>query len=214
MIPKIIHQIWIGGKQISKRNSGFTSEWRSMYSDYIYSWWDDAKVEAECIIPEDKKELYYSKDFPFAFKADILRYELIRKFGGIYIDVDTEPLRKMGDEVLEGNFFAGFQNNIEIAIGIFGAIPNCPLIVDVCDNLVPNVKEKLSQGCKEFVDQLTGPIFFTKICKKYFGLTGFKFFPPRYFYPYWFTESHRANEDFKATCPEAYSVHHWTKSWL
>lgn len=214
MIPRTLHQIWIGTRSISDEHAGFIQRWKDMYPDYDHIFWDNDRVESEGIVPPEKHIYFYSDQYPTAFKADLLRYEIIRKHGGIYIDVDTEPLRRMEDSVLDNEFFGGIQNNNEVAIGIFGGVPESKLMVDVCEDVVTNIKFHLKNEMPiKFVDQYTGPVYFTMMCVPYRTNPSYTFFPPSAFYPYWFNEKHRRNEDFKKTCPSAYSVHHWTKGW-
>jgi mannosyltransferase OCH1-like enzyme len=215
MIPRIIHQIWVGNNPLPEEFKKFSDMWKSMYPDFEYVLWNDLKVHDEEIISFDKKQYYFDSSFPFAFKADILRYEIIRKYGGVYIDIDTEPLKRMDDEISTLSFFSGIQNNGEVAIGIFGAEKNNELMNKVCDNWMSRVDYLINHNgmTKKEVHFLTGPVYFTYWCKSYFGKPGYKFFDPKYFYPYWFLEKHRRNESFKDTSPEAYSVHHWYHSW-
>lgn len=213
MIPKIIHQIWIGDDPIQKEHAAFIQKWKEMYSEYVHILWDNKWVQATQIIPERKRKYFY-EEYPIALKADILRYEILRRFGGIYVDVDTEPLRRMGNIQRFCNFFSGRQPNGQVAIGIIGSEPESRLMVDVCTTVGYNIEDRLIRGCKmEWVDQLTGPEFFTRICKEHRHDPGCQIYDSKFFYPYSFDEMHRRNEDFKTTCPEAYSVHHWTKKW-
>jgi mannosyltransferase OCH1-like enzyme len=214
MIPKTIHQVWIGTNPIPSEYIEFCEMWKKMYPDFQYILWDDLRVHDEQLISFDKKGYYFDDSFPFAFKADIVRYEIIRRYGGIYIDVDTEPLKRMDDWIFDLKMFSGIQPNKEVAIGIFGAETNNELMSLVCDNWVSRVTHCLKKGVtKKEVHYLTGPVFFNSICRHFFGKDGYHFFEPKYFYPYWFLEKHRRNECFKETSAESYSVHHWHHSW-
>lgn len=42
-------------------------------------------------------------------KSDVLRYEILQQFGGIYVDCDFECLKSF-DSLLSCNFFSGFSN--------------------------------------------------------------------------------------------------------
>ena len=214
MIPKIIHQIWIGRRKLSSEHAQMCQQWKDMYPDYKHVFWDNDAVATEDIVSKKNQSYFLAPHCPIALKADILRYEIVRKCGGIYIDVDTEPLKRMDESILTCRFFGGIQTNEEVAIGIFGAEPQCPLIVDACEKVGPNIDFRLKSGSLiSHVDHLSGPVFFTNICKPYRALSDYQFMPPKFFYPYWFTETHRRYEDFKSTCPDAYSAHHWSKNW-
>ena len=214
IIPKTIHQIWIGNDPIPDTCKAFIEQWKAMYSDYNHILWDDSRVKITNIIPDDKQK-YFMSAYPIALRADILRYEIVRRFGGIYIDVDTEPLKRMEDYMLNCRFFGGKQSEHQIAIGIFGAEPRNELINDVCATVVSNIEDKLASGCGlEWVDQLTGPMYFTRRSIPYRSDPSYYFYNMIYFYPYSWLEPHRRHENFKITSPDAYSVHHWQKRWL
>lgn len=217
MIPKIIHQIWVGKKKIPGEFKEFSEKWKLMYPDFKYILWDDNLKYDDSIIPSDKMKYYHDDEYPIAFKADILRYEILNKHGGVYVDMDTEPLRRMGKRIFQYNFFAGIQNNGDIANGLIGSEPNCEVIKSICDGLIDRIETSLKkyQVSKKELDFLSGPSYLTFICKEknYFSNPKFRFFESEYFYPYWFLEKHRRYENFKMTCPKAYSVHHWADSW-
>ena len=214
MIPKTIHQVWLGKKDIPNEFIIFVRKWKLMYPDFNYILWNDDSVKSKNIIPDSIMEFYEDTSFRIAFKADILRYHVLRKYGGVYVDMDTEPLRRMDDYIFDLNFFSGIQNNQEVAIGIFGNEIDNELMNNVCNSLKENINHYLSSDLKKTQIQFfTGPTYFNRICKQYFNKDGYKFFEPKYFYPYWFSEKNRRNEDFKITCPDAYSVHHWAASW-
>jgi len=210
MIPKQLHQIWIGSAEMKEEHRAFVQMWRDMYPDFVHRLWGNEDIAS--VLPPEKKK-YFTPEYPIALRADLLRYEIIRKHGGVYVDVDTEPLKRM-EFSPDTRFFSGVQPNGQVAIGIFGAEPNNPLMDDVCRSVLENIETRLRDGCLwENVDQLTGPDFFTRMCLPYTGVPGFKFAAPEVFYPYSWDEPHRRFEDFKRTCPDAYSVHHWAKQW-
>ena len=56
--------------------------------------------------------------------------------------------------------------------------------------------------------KITGPEFFTQYLNPHLSNPLYKFYDIKYFYPYWWLETERRNEDFNITSPESYSVHH------
>ena len=83
-IPKIIHQIWIGSK---KR----PDKWLNTFREYAkkngweYHLWDEDKISKLKMI----NQIQYHKEPSYHGKADILRHELLYKYGGIYVDADS-----------------------------------------------------------------------------------------------------------------------------
>ena len=62
----------------------------------------------------------------FGQKADILRYELLERYGGVYVDVDMECLQSL-DPLLDARgliFLAGFSNTgtVELNNGLIGCV--------------------------------------------------------------------------------------------
>ena len=95
-VPKIIHQIWFGDP--SRLDKARIAQWK-MYAelfDYKYFLWseiNDLAVKSfmeprnyDLLIELRKRGNYWSA-------SDVLRYELMKRFGGVYVDVDFFPPR-------------------------------------------------------------------------------------------------------------------------
>ena len=214
MIPKKLHFIWLGKKEIPIHFNDFIIEWRQNYKDYDIIIWNDEMVERENLVPDELKKYYFS-DFPEAFKADILRYIILNKYGGIYLDTDFECLKKIPDHFLNFKFLGGIQNNGEVAIGFFASQINNELLIETIESIPKSINTAIQGNyytC-ENIYRITGPQFFNRICLKYLSNTDYFFFTKEYFYPYWFEEKHRRYEQFDISSPLSYAVHHWEKSW-
>lgn len=214
MIPKIIHYIWIGNNEYPSQFKHFINLWKEIYPDYNFLFWNNELVENSKIVSDDISKYYYS-NYNIALKTDLIRFKILEKFGGIYIDVDNEPLKRMPDEfILKYDFFSAYQPNDEIAIGIMGAQVGEPLVTEYINSSLINIENFIYDDIKKNeIWKMTGPEYFTKFLQSHLNNLKYKFFESKYFYPYWFLESHRRHENFKETCPDAFSVHHWGKSW-
>jgi hypothetical protein len=90
MIPLIIHQIWHSPEY--DRGDGTPQSWKSINPDWKYRLWMDQELE-EFFAKDypDLLELYLS--FPTNVqRADLARYVLLHRFGGVYADMDTDCL--------------------------------------------------------------------------------------------------------------------------
>ena len=72
-----------------------------------------------------ENQALFDRATSYARKADIARYEVIRRFGGVYLDTDMECLRPIDELITEDvSFFAGREASGFINISIFGASPS------------------------------------------------------------------------------------------
>ena len=64
-------------------------------------------------LPDIINRKEFDESEKFAAKSDILRYELILQYGGVYMDTDFEPLRAARERApiqrCDANHFAGRQ---------------------------------------------------------------------------------------------------------
>jgi mannosyltransferase OCH1-like enzyme len=214
-IPKSINFIWVGNAKMPEKYQRNISEWAAMYSDYKIVVWDDVMIDQHKIIPDELLEEYHSNQLHPTYKADLARYNIIHRYGGIYIDADFECLKRMPDSFLEFEFLGGIQNNGEVAIGFFAASPECELLTDAIERLPINIEYRRLAGQyrQDYIHKISGPEFFSDIAKQYYTRSDHWFFTPEYFYPYSWNEPNRSQENFKQTCPLAYAVHKWHKTW-
>jgi mannosyltransferase OCH1-like enzyme len=98
-LPKIIHQIWIGNKKRPDIWMDGIKRFAETYG-YEYRLWDDEAVSKLTLINRS----WYDKEPTYNGKSDILRYELLDQFGGIYIDADMAIVRPDGLHSLINGF--------------------------------------------------------------------------------------------------------------
>jgi hypothetical protein len=106
MIPKIIHQIWIGTKQ---RPDSCMRTWYDNYinqfPDYKYYYWDEEKINKLLEFHQNVKYLYEIETNENC-RIDIARYIILYYYGGIYIN--TSIIWNRGnnfDEFIRSNDF-------------------------------------------------------------------------------------------------------------
>lgn len=88
LIPKIIHQIWIGPKKIPHDViNTVKNDFMREYQDFEYILWDENKIE----VHKKNFKLYplYQLCQTYSGIANLIRLDILYNFGGIYIDADT-----------------------------------------------------------------------------------------------------------------------------
>lgn len=158
MIPKTIHQIWIGDS--SKKPEKLMNTWKSVHTDWEYILWDDASIENFGL----RNYAQYKLSPTYAGKADIARYEILYKMGGFFIDADSVCLKKIPDELLEYDLVSTYENekyrpNL-CANGYIGVRRKNKVIYDLI-NYIQMIDQNFLKS--EHPWKTTGPLPFTNI---------------------------------------------------
>jgi mannosyltransferase OCH1-like enzyme len=206
-IPRKIHQVWIGGELPSEYRR-FTESWQRFHPGWEYRLWTDKDAEEFDMVNRDM----FEKSNSNGQKSDIFRYEILYKYGGIYIDTDFECLKPF-DDLLYLDFFtsSGYTDKVELYIGLIACTPFHP-IIEAC---LTNMQGVHPHNSTMDVFRTTGSFFFTKcffdeVIKDMRGTVAF---PPPFFYP--FPNNVRQDpEPYKYVRPFSYAIHHWAVSWL
>jgi len=119
MIPKIIHFIWVGDKPKPDIVLKCLDSWKKFCPDFeIREWGNEALKSIDNLYV---KQAYENKKW--AFVSDYLRLYALDKFGGIYLDTDSEVTQSI-EEFFGLEFFCGFEvyNGVCLPMaGILGA---------------------------------------------------------------------------------------------
>ena len=198
-IPKVFHYVWLGEDPIPARYEDYRRTWERAHPDWQFRTWGPGDLDWLT------NRWLFDRAPSYAQKADIARYEVVFRFGGVYLDTDMECLKPI-DALIDGlSFFAGREINGAIGSAMFGAAPSHPILGEAV--------RRLPGSCFAFhrVDEQSGPRLLTEVSSKpcVESRNDVRIFRPEFFYPYNYDEPFRRNESF----PTAYAVHHWSHSW-
>lgn len=129
--------------------------------------------------------------------AGLVRLEAVWRWGGVYVDMDMEPIRPF-DDLLDNECFIGTEDGTVLTDAVFGAVPGHPGLRACMDELL--------SGWWSDNPSETGPLLTTRFLTRRHDVT---VLPIEAFYPYSWTEKHRADERFDGS----YAVHRWNYSW-
>jgi len=213
-IPKKIHFIWVGGNK-PKWTEIFVNEVKKINHDYEVIEWTEDNLDFDI---QNKES--YDNCLNMGAKSDILRIEILYRYGGIYMDYDNLQIKKF-DDLLEYDFFAGSHELApkEIWTCVIGSIPNHPICKKFLDNL--KVLSPIGRHQIDRVMEETGPYYFTKIINETTLDCNYKIFLGSEFYSFSLEDRFRVrnftDEDinhirsFKKD--NTYSIHFHTCSW-
>jgi inositol phosphorylceramide mannosyltransferase catalytic subunit len=124
MIPKLLHQIWLGPRPAPQE---WTETWREVNPDFTYRLWDEDALEELGLRNDDVFRRYLTEGL-YDGAADVARIEILHHLGGVYADADSVALRPLGGaSFLEAGFFAPFEASGEhpglITNAFMGAVP-------------------------------------------------------------------------------------------
>ena len=207
-IPKIIHQIWLGSP-LPEAFIELQQSWIELHlgRGWSYKLWTDADVAQMRLYNQE----FYDATDNYGVKSDILRWEILYLYGGVYIDMDFECLRSLDDFHYTYDFYTALQPLdtlfVQLGAALVGARPGHPIL----KHCIETIKTDWSlQGAP----RKTGPVHFTKSFYACAGQDGNKniALPAFYFYPLGCRETEINRTQWIQQ--GSYAVHWWAKSWM
>jgi len=215
-IPKTIHRIWIGDPEPNWLRE-FGDSWRTHHPDWSHLRWTD-RVESETdrdiqsLMPLDNHDIWeqaerwVDRGHLYQLKSDLLRYTILNRFGGLYVDADFLCLKPIDPLVKDLRCFAAWElEGMWAANGLLGSTPAHPFIQAVIAGISKQVHKY--KGHKVTPTKLTGPQYITAVVREVGGCT---MLPQRNFFPYGYRDVrlHKIDEDFSKR-EELFAVHVW-----
>ena len=138
-IPKILHQIWIGSQPMPENYAANQKKWQALHPGWIYKFWTNADLEQfSWSSPKIKK--VFDQAHNYAAQADILKIELLHKYGGVYVDLDTEPYEPLDGLVHRFDFFGllygPYKGTLVIDAFFLGACPGHRVMAQALKNII------------------------------------------------------------------------------
>lgn len=208
LIPKKIHYMWLGKKQIPANLQKCIDSWKRHCPDYEIIQWDETNYDIE-------KHAYMRDAYEreaYGFVPDYARLDILFRHGGIYMDTDVEVIKNL-DPLLCQEAFCGVEKwQIVNFGGCSGAVKEHPMIWEFL-----TARENIS-----FVDdsgrinRTTCGFYDTKTAVKngycINGMTqnirGMNIYASDYFHPYDYMSGHTHMTE------HTYSIHRFNGGWL
>lgn len=127
-IPRILHFIWLGGP-IPELYQEFRAEWQRLHPDWQCLTWTD---ESESSLPPPPASCIHARQ-----RSNWMRLQILLAFGGVYVDLDTEPFKNIEPMLGERGAAASpfrFQHAgpVQCCNSFLAAAPQHPWIVECC----------------------------------------------------------------------------------
>ena len=194
MIPKIFHRIWVGNNPMPAEFVRYGQGWIDRHPGWEMRLWTDANRPHPL-----RNEALYSANRPAAERSDILRWELMLQFGGVYIDTDFECIRNIEPLLANHAVCMARESDTYLANAFLAGKPWQPLFRVVVEALAAKWRRD-----RKNVSANSGPMFLTALLKEHPELV-------------YHTIGHRdvfPDRTNPAAVAAAYAVHHYAASWV
>ena len=202
MIPKIIHQIWIGPKTPPTK---FMDTWKDKNPEFTYIRWNEEEINTRLLKLRCLNKINEIEEL--CGKADILRLEILYNYGGIYIDADSICIEPIDDLLMNTKAFASYEHEEIrkglISNGTIGFPPKHPLLKKAIEWIENNDVSIKKTGKRAWMT--VGPTLLTNMYNT--GLfKDLTIFPSYFFIPI-----HYTNREYKGH-GKIYAYQEWGSS--
>jgi mannosyltransferase OCH1-like enzyme len=173
LIPKVLHQTW-KTKALPAEFSRFRKSWEVNHPEWDLRLYDDAACR-RFVVDEypDLLEVYDSLSTNIE-RADVFRYLVVHRHGGVYADLDMECYRSIeplltgrscvfGIEATFGEPLRkrlNYRRPYQVANCIFAAVSGHPFLQLLLDRIQP---ARGGDFPDDLVEDTTGPRFLTRV---------------------------------------------------
>jgi len=135
-IPRKLHIIWVGHD--NPKPERCIQSWRDNHPDWEFKLWTDSDIgRTSWITGHHLEEFVRRRKWPAV--ADLMRYEILYREGGVYADADSRSVRPLQDWLLESEMFASWENTLGRARlvnnAFLGSAPSIPFLRFVIDSI-------------------------------------------------------------------------------
>ena len=202
VIPRIIHSFWFSDDPMPLLYQKCLDSWKKYADDFEIKIWNlESYKPSKCLFFDQAIE---HKNWSFA--SDYARADILRRFGGIYMDLDVEMLRPIED-LLYNDAYMSFESleRIECGSGM-GARPGNQIIEEICESYEKRPYLKADGTW----DNSTCPVRYTQVIEKH-GLKkdgSFQFVEDITIYPFEVLTGKSFDTGIIYNTDLSYSVHH------
>lgn len=166
-IPRQLHWIWLGGEPLPERDQIWMQSWRKHHPFWNCIIWAETPSEVELegfetrALPSlvnqhlyDGIEQWVRGKAILAARSDLIRLEIIARYGGVYLDTDVECFRNIEILLEDTTLFVADGWGAGQCNYMFGAIANHPALWTSVRELGPHLS-----SCRHQLNpvQATGP---------------------------------------------------------
>lgn len=223
-IPFIIHQTW-KDEHLPKAFERMSRTWKDNHVHWEYHLWTD-EMNRAFIATHYPYFLPVYDAYPMPIqRVDAVRYFILLKYGGFFIDLDFECLANIDPLAEKGPCVFGKEpsehclihgKDMIISNAFMGAVPGCHFIGEVCGVL--ETGRSVTDHRNDQVLESTGPFMLSHVYAQYPHKNDVSLLEPEILYPLTKDEidawgDQPFNTTIRSRVPYAYGIHRFAGTW-
>jgi hypothetical protein len=151
LIPRVFHQIWVGPDPFPEAYSRYQQTWLDRHPGWELRFWREENLPDGLRRPEAADKLRAPAE-----RANILRLELLWRFGGVYTDTDFECLRSIEPLIEDAEIFISLAKPDRVDNALMGSVAGHPVLDQALEEIRPRQfygQDKEATGAR-FLDKL------------------------------------------------------------
>lgn len=212
--------------------AAFQRQWRELHPDFEYRLWTDAQNDA--FVRAEFPEWYtlYRSFSREIYRADMVRCLYLLRFGGVYVDLDVQPLRSLHGFLAEaGECVLGAEpetharkrrgKRLLACNAIMASAPGHPFWL----RMLEEIAQRARWAGGEPVG-VTGPLALDAVFEAHGQALGVRISEPDAFFPLpdldaqslpldaWSRKHFQRMRELELYPSSSYGVHHWAHTWI
>ena len=157
MIPKVFHWVWIGDEALPEKDLAWMGSWLRYHAGWNGVVWAEYPEKVWPVVASwprwsvqplpplvnqkfyDEIERWVTGRAVLASRSDIVRYEVIARHGGIYLDTDVECFAPIEGVLENVRLFVADEWGPASGNYLFGGVPNHPALWTTVRELGPHL---------------------------------------------------------------------------
>ena len=202
-VPRTIHHCWPGLDPFKKKYHDYRISWmrHNPYYDNFF-FWTPENVPYNLMNPDSVRIL--KSQAHYCIKSDIMRWEVLRLFGGVITDTDVQCLRCFDPLMKDKSFCARSYYDNDYGNAIVGSEPDNPMCQDIVTTLAQGILENWNDANSRnsFKYGVLMVVPFLARCEKILS--------KETFYPFsWRDVAYKDKSKVHANYPDSYAIHWW-----
>lgn len=210
-----VHRIWLGPKPMPQRYVKYGQQWAELHPGWDVHDWTKEEIEDLPLRNRDVWDalaegansgvLMPPQQAIAVQRADVAAYELMRLFGGVYVNCDIEPLRSLQPLLARhpGQCIVGNEDQRFACNAVMIGPADAELWRVVTERLGPRFFSRRW----DMMNQVTGPWLLTDVLEANPSLA--IRLPVEAFYPIHYTQVSPGEPAPAGRYPRSWTLHHW-----